>query len=90
MYILDIFIYSHFWWNYDQSASFLKMLVRMTGARRILEIGTFTGFGALNMAEALPSDGHLVTMEILPFFAQFARDFLSQTAYKDKVDVQLG
>ena len=66
------------------------MLVRMTGARRILEIGTFTGFAALNMAEALPSDGKLVTIEVLPFFVQFARNFLEQTAHGSKIDVQLG
>ena len=66
------------------------MLVRMTGARRILEIGTFTGFATLNMAEALPSDGKLVTVEVLPFFAQFAREFLKQTKHGLKVDVREG
>ncbi|XP_063960554.1 O-methyltransferase MdmC-like [Lytechinus pictus] len=68
----------------------LKMMVRMTGAKKVLEIGTFTGFAALNMAEGLPSDGKLVTMELLPFFAQFARDFFSRTATGSKITVQEG
>src|SRR6266436_8489630 len=45
---------------------FLKMLVRLTGARRILEIGMFTGYSALMMAEGLPDDGRLITCEVDP------------------------
>jgi caffeoyl-CoA O-methyltransferase len=40
---------------------FLKMLVRLTGARTILELGMFTGYSALMMAEGLPDDGQLIT-----------------------------
>src|SRR6185437_8099867 len=43
---------------------FLKMLVRLTGARTILEIGTFTGYSALMMAEGLPDDGRLITCDV--------------------------
>ena len=43
---------------------FLEMLVFMTGARRVLEIGMFTGYSALSMARALPPDGHIVTCDI--------------------------
>ena len=45
---------------------FLKMLVRLTGAKEVLEIGMFTGYSALMMAEALPEDGRLITCEIDP------------------------
>ena len=45
---------------------FLKMLVRLTGARTVLKIGMFTGYSALMMAEGLPEDGHLITCEIDP------------------------
>jgi len=43
---------------------FLKLLARLVGARRILEIGTFGGYSALSMAEALPQEGTLVTCEL--------------------------
>lgn len=42
----------------------MRMLVQMTGARRILELGTFTGYSAICMAQALPEDGHLDTLEL--------------------------
>ena len=41
---------------------FLNMLVAISGARRILEIGTFTGYSALSMAAALPADGRVITL----------------------------
>src|ERR1041385_672621 len=43
---------------------FLKMLAQLTGARRILEIGMFTGYSTLAWAEALPKDGRVVTWEV--------------------------
>lgn len=42
----------------------LRMFVQMTGARRVLELGTFTGYSAICLASALPSDGHLDTLEL--------------------------
>jgi len=45
---------------------FLKMLVRLTGARQVLEIGMFTGYSALMMAEGLPDNGHLITCDVDP------------------------
>ena len=46
--------------------AFLKMLVRMTQAKRILEVGMFTGYSALSFAEALPADGSIITCELEP------------------------
>lgn len=43
---------------------FLRLLVKMTGARRVLELGTFTGYSAICLASALPKDGHLDTLEV--------------------------
>ena len=43
---------------------FMRMMVQMTGARRILELGTFTGYSAICLASALPADGHLDTLEL--------------------------
>jgi caffeoyl-CoA O-methyltransferase len=45
-------------------AQLLRLLVFISGARRILEIGTFSGYSALAMAEALPADGHIDTLEL--------------------------
>ena len=53
--------------------AFLKMLVRMTGARRILEIGMFTGYSTLAWAEALPKGGHIVSCDINPETTEIAR-----------------
>lgn len=52
---------------------FLKLLVRMTAAKRILEIGMFTGYSALAMAEALPDDGRLVACDVNPETTEMAR-----------------
>ena len=57
---------------------FLKMLVAAVGARRVLEVGTFTGYSALSMAEALPPDGQLVTCELDPAHAEMARGFIAR------------
>ena len=45
---------------------FFELLVHATGAKRILEVGTFTGYSALSMAAALPEDGRIDTLEIEP------------------------
>jgi caffeoyl-CoA O-methyltransferase len=66
------------------------MLVRLTRARRILEIGLFTGYSALSMAEALPSDGKIVSCEIDPEFVAVARSFLDRSEHGHKVDIRLG
>ena len=68
----------------------LAMLVRLTGARRILEIGTFTGYSALCMAEALPEDGELITSEINPERAEIARSFFARSAHGHMIKLRLG
>ncbi len=68
----------------------LAMLVRLTGARRILEIGTFTGYSALCMAEALPTDGELTTCEIKPERADIARSFFARSPHGNKIKIRLG
>lgn len=51
----------------------LRLLVQLSGARRIVEVGTFTGYSALSMAAGLPDDGELVTCELDPDNAAAAR-----------------
>lgn len=68
----------------------LKMFVRMTRARRILDIGMFTGYSALAMAEALPDDGCLVACELDPYAAQFAQSLFQRSSHGHKIKVELG
>ncbi len=68
----------------------LAMLVRLSGARRVLEIGTFTGYSALCMAEALPQNGQLVTCEIKPEHADIARSFFDRSRHGRKIKIHLG
>lgn len=68
----------------------LDTLVRLTGARRILEIGTFTGYSALCLAGALPRNGRLVTCEIKPEHAEIARSFFKRSKHGKKIKIRLG
>lgn len=68
----------------------LKMLCAISGARRVLEIGTFTGFSALSMAEALPEGGELVTCDINPEAIAVARSFFDRSPHGAKIRVCLG
>lgn len=69
---------------------FLKMLVRAMGARRVLEIGLFTGYSALAMAEALPPEGVLVACELDPFAASVAQRAMARSPHHSKIRVEVG
>lgn len=68
----------------------LQTLVWATGAKRVLEIGTFTGFSSQMMAAALPEDGILVTCDIDPKAAEVAREFYAKSPHGHKIDLRLG
>ena len=68
----------------------LETLVFVSGARRVLEIGTFSGYSALAMAAALPGDGRLVSCDIDPKAAEVARRYIAASPYADRVEVRLG
>lgn len=69
---------------------FLEFLVFMTGARRVLEIGTFTGYSALSMAAALPPDGRIVTCDIDPDTNEVARRHAAASPLGDRIEFRLG
>jgi caffeoyl-CoA O-methyltransferase len=69
---------------------FLRLLVLMLGARRVLEIGTFTGYSALMMASALPQNGELVTLEVDPTHEAFARRYFSESPQGSKIRIVMG
>ena len=66
-------------------ARFLKLLARLVGAQRILEIGTFGGYSALSMAEALPEGGTLVTCDEDPVAIAFAQKYFSESPHGKKI-----
>ena len=66
---------------------FLKMMVQVTGARRILEVGTFTGYSALNLAEGLPSDGELTTLELDPQVIAIAKRYFDRSEHGKKIKI---
>jgi caffeoyl-CoA O-methyltransferase len=68
----------------------LKMLVHLARARRVLEIGMFTGYSALAMAEALPDDGQVVACEIDADVAAFALRCFAESESSAKIAVQVG
>ena len=69
---------------------FLALLVRITGAKRILEIGTLGGYSALWMAQVLPKNGCIVTLELDPRHAEIARSNLKRAGVLDRVDIRVG
>ncbi len=68
----------------------LKMLVAMTGAKRIVEIGTYSGYSALCMAEALPDDGELHTIEIDDEQEAFILQQISSAPHGEKITLHIG
>ncbi len=68
----------------------LQWLIRLTGARRVLEIGTFSGYSALAMAEALPADGVLITCDNNPEHARVAQPYFDRSPHGRKIALRLG
>jgi len=68
----------------------LDLLVKISGARRILEIGTLGGYSTLWLAKALPPDGHIITLEIDPKHAQVAIENVARAGLGKHVDVRIG
>jgi O-methyltransferase len=73
-----------------EQGAFLQLLVRLLGARRILEVGTFTGYSAMAMALALSADGRLVTCDVSDEYVDLARRFWAEAEVADRIDARLG
>jgi caffeoyl-CoA O-methyltransferase len=69
---------------------FLARLVRLSGARRILELGTFTGYSSISMASALPADGRIITCDVDPEATAIARRYMDESGHGDKIEIRLG
>jgi len=68
----------------------LQVLLTSIGARRVLEVGTLGGYSAICMARVLPADGRLLTIEIEPKHADFARRYIKRAALSDRIEVRVG
>src|SRR5215216_2300049 len=68
----------------------LQLLVRLVGARRILEFGTLGGYSAILMARALPGEGRLITLEAKPEYAEVARQSIDRAGVGEMVEIRVG
>jgi len=91
-----IFKQTHIRTNYPQMISgsvqggFLKLIVQLSGARRVLEIGSFTGYSAACMALGLPQDGHLDALEINDELEDLMREGWEHAGVSEKITLHIG
>ena len=69
---------------------FLELLVFASGARRVLERGTFTGYSALSMAAALPPGGRIDTCDVEPRHVEVAQRYIDESPYADRITIHVG
>ncbi len=72
-----------------EQGALMQMLIRLTGARRTIEVGTFTGYSALVVAEALPADGKLIACDVSDEWTAIGRKFWHEAGVADKIDLRL-
>ncbi len=72
-----------------EQGHFLGLLTRMTQARRVLEIGVFTGYSSLAIAAALPRDGRLLACDVSEEFTAVARRYWAEAGVADKIELRL-
>lgn len=73
-----------------EQAAFLQLLLRAMRARTVVEIGTLGGYSAIAMARGLPADGRVITHEIEPRHAEFARHWIERSDQRGKIEVRVG
>jgi predicted O-methyltransferase YrrM len=77
------------WQVAPEQGQFLALLVKLTGARRLLEVGTFTGYSALCMAAALPDDGSLICCDIPGDYNATAVRYWQEAGLAERIDLRL-
>ncbi|MFD6470026.1 O-methyltransferase [Streptomyces goshikiensis] len=73
----------------QEQGPLLAFLVRLTGARHIVEVGTFTGFSALSMAQALPAGGRLITCDVSEEWTAYGREAWQAAGVSDRVELRI-
>jgi caffeoyl-CoA O-methyltransferase len=78
------------WWSIGKiEGKLLQLLVKISGVKNAIEIGTFTGYSALVIAEALPEDGSLITCETNPKHAEIALRYFRKSPQGGKIQLEL-
>jgi predicted O-methyltransferase YrrM len=72
-----------------EQGQFMALLLKLMGARRVIEVGTFTGYSALAMALALPADGQIICCDISEKWTSIAREYWQRAHMEQKIDLQL-
>jgi O-methyltransferase len=72
-----------------EEGQFLALLVKLTNARTVLEIGTFTGYSTLSMARALPPDGRLITCDITRRWSVVGERYWQRAGVADRIEVRI-
>ncbi|TXS42440.1 O-methyltransferase [Streptomyces sp. OR43] len=73
----------------EEQGPLLAFLVRLTGARHIVEVGTFTGFSALAMAQALPAGGRLIACDVSEEWTAYGREAWAKAGVADRIDLRI-
>ena len=72
-----------------EQGAFMALLIRLISAKKTIEIGTFTGYSALVVAEALPKDGRVIACDVSEEWTSIARDFWERAGLQEKIDLRL-
>lgn len=78
------------WQIAPEQGQFMALLVRLCGARKLLEVGTYTGYSALCMAEALPVEGRLVCCDLAGDYNAVAQRYWQQAGLESRIELKLG
>jgi len=70
-------------------AQFMHLLIKMIGAKKTIEIGTFTGYSTLMVAQALPDDGRVIACDVSEEWTAIAKRYWAQAGVTDKIDLRL-
>ena len=77
-------------WISPEQAAFMQILLRLSRARQVVEVGTLAGYSAIAMARALPADGRVRTIEINAAHADFAESWIGRSDVADRIELSRG
>ena len=72
-----------------EQGQFMALLVKLLGAKRVIEVGTFTGYSALAVAQALPADGEVIACDVSEEWTSMAKRYWEQAGMADRIDLRL-